>query len=192
LATEPLVQSGLRVHAVEPSSELSRLAQEKLGGRASFVSGRFEDSPLPPHARLVAAFNAWHWVEPSVGLDRAAGLLEPLGSLGLVWTEVLSWGAPRFEERLADIFGVPWPKVAPHVQESLAPVRADSRFGDIRVFHHPFERTLNAASYVAVTQTYGGERSAQEYAALERMIRDECGNSVVKKEDAVLYIARLA
>jgi hypothetical protein len=79
----------------------------------------------------------------------------------------------------------------PHVAVSLEPVRSDPRYGDLRVFHQPFERTLDGASYVAVTQTYGGQRSAQEYDALQRMIEEEFGNAVVKKEDAVLYISRL-
>ena len=189
LATRPLVASGLRVHAVEPAIELARLAAEKSPGKANVVIGSFEDCPLPPRARLVAAFNAWHWVNPSVALDRAAELLEPQGSLALVWTEVSSWGPPQFEKRLAELSGAPWPKVMPHVLESLGPVRSDPRFGDLRVFHHPFERTLDGASYVAVTQTYGGLRSADEYDALQRMIREDFGNAVVKQEDAVLYIS---
>jgi SAM-dependent methyltransferase len=191
LATQPLVESGLRVHAVEPAVELARLAEDKSHGSATFVLGSFEDCPLPPRARLVAAFNAWHWVDPSIALDRAAGLLEPRGSLALVWTEVLRWGPPEFENRLGELFGAPWPKALPHVETSLDPVRSDPRYGDIRVFHHPFERTLDGASYVAVTQTYGGRRSAEEYDALERMIEEEFGNAVVKKEDAVLHITRV-
>ena len=191
LATQPLVQRGLRVHVVEPAPELISLAREKLDGRATFVSGYFERCPLPRQARMVAAFNAWHWVEPTLALNRVAQILDPQGSLALVWTEVLSWGPPRFEDRLTEIFGTPWPKVMPHVEESLAPVRADARYGEPDVFHHPFERTLDGASYVAVTQTYGGRRSAEEYEALERMITREFDDAVIKKEDAVLYLSRL-
>jgi SAM-dependent methyltransferase len=191
LATEPLAKSGLDVHAVEPAAGLAVLAQHKLQGLVSFVHGRFEDCPLPPQARLVTAFNAWHWVEPRAGLDRAAELLTPRGSLALVWTEVQSWGPAPFEERLADIFGAPWPKIQPHIEESLEPVASDSRYGEIRVFHHPFGRVLDGASYVAVTQTYGGQRTPQEYEALERMIREEFDDAVVKREDAVAYICRV-
>ena len=190
LATKPLADSGLAVHAVEPAPELSRLAQAKLQGRARFITGRFEECPLPGHASLVAAFNAWHWIEPGIGLDRAAELLGPNGFLALVWTEVLNWGPPKFEDRLADLFGAPWPKIQPHIKESLDPVHFDSRYREVRVLHHPFERSLDGATYVAVTQTYGGQRSAEQYAALERTITEEFGNAVVKKEDAVLYLFR--
>ncbi len=191
LATQPLAESGLAVHAVEPAPELAQRARGKLRGQAQLIPGRFEDCRLPPHARLVAAFNSWHWVEPAAGLERAAALLEPRGFLGLVWTEVVSWGPPRFEERLADFFGAPWPKSQPHVEASLEPLRADPRYGEFRPFHHPFERTLDGASYVAVTKTYGGQRSAEEYEALERMISEEFDDGVLKREDAVLYLSRL-
>jgi SAM-dependent methyltransferase len=191
LATQPLAENGLTVHAVEPALELARLAEGKLQGEASFVRGRFEDCPLPQQARLVAAFNAWHWVEPVVALDRAAELLRPNGFLALVWTEVVSWGPPAFEERLAELFGASWPKVEPLVEESLEPIRADTRYGELRQFHHPFERTLDGPSYVAVTKTYGGQRSVEQYEAMERMIDEEFNGAVVKEEDAVLYLSRL-
>jgi hypothetical protein len=74
----------------------------------------------------------------------------------------------------------------PRIKESVRPVQSDSRYGEVRVFHHPFERTLDGTTYAAVTQTYGGRRTAEEYDTLERMISIEFGNAVVKKEDAVL------
>jgi hypothetical protein len=74
LATLPLVERGLHVYAVEPSEELAVLAGSKVRGRATLVSGRFEDCGLPSRVRLVTAFNAWHWVQPSVGVERAARL----------------------------------------------------------------------------------------------------------------------
>lgn len=190
IATQPLAECGLTVHAVEPAPELATLARGKLQGRASFISGRFEECPLRHRAHLVAAFNAWHWINPAIGLDRAADLLEPHGTLALVWTEVVSWGPPRFEERLTELFGARWPKVQPGIKESLRPVRSHPRYGEIRVFHHPFERTLDGLMYVAVSRTYGGQRTAEEYGALERMISQEFDNAVVKNEDAVLYLSR--
>jgi SAM-dependent methyltransferase len=190
LATLPMVERGLRVFAVEPAEDLADLARSKVRGRATHLSGRFEDVELPPQARLVSAFNAWHWVEPGTGLERAAQLLGAGDSLALVWTEVRSWGEPPFEDRLATIFGAPWPKEMPHVEGSLKPVRTDPRFDDLQVFHHPFDRRLDGPTYVAVTQTYGGERSARQYQALEDVIANEFGGRVTKKEDAVLYISK--
>lgn len=79
----------------------------------------------------------------------------------------------------------------PHITESLEPVRSDARYQELRVFHHPFERTLDGASYVAVTQNYGDNHSADQYDTLERVISEEFNDAVVKKEDAVLYLSRV-
>ena len=54
---------------------------------------------------LIAAFNAWHWVEPDKGVDLASQLLSSGGSLALVWTKVLSWVA-QFRKPIVD--RAPW------------------------------------------------------------------------------------
>ena len=92
IATEPLVRRGLAVTAIEPSPELASLAKAKLSDRASVFVGRFEEYSATGTVRLVASFNAWHWVDPEIGVNRAAELLAPDGLLALVWTEVVSWG----------------------------------------------------------------------------------------------------
>jgi SAM-dependent methyltransferase len=190
IATLPLVERGLRVTAVEPAPELATVARTKIGDRADMVVERFEQCTLPGPVALVAAFNAWQWVEPARSLHAVAHLLGRGGCLALVWTEVVSWGEDPFEARLATIFGATWPKRLEHIDTSLRPVRQDPRFGSVEVFHHPFERTLDGETYVAVTRTYGGNRTEQQLRAVQRVIDDELGGTVTKQEDAVLYLAR--
>ncbi len=190
IATEPLVDRGLRVTAVEPAAELAEVAQAKLGERARFVNDRFESCWSFSPARLVAAFNAWHWVDAGVAVDLVARLLEPDGALALVWTEVVAWGQDPFEERLADIFGSVWPKREEHVDGSLQPIRDDRRFEDLQVSHHLFERELDAATFIAVTKTYGRGPTEEQYEAIRRVIDEECSGAVRKVEDASLYVAR--
>jgi hypothetical protein len=155
--------------------------------------GRFEDFSPDSSVKLLAAFNAWHWVEPGIAVDLAAQLLEPGGSVALVWTEVVSWGEEPFEERLAETFGSPSDKRFEHdVDGSMQPVRHDPRFDNFQAHHHPFERILDAETFVAVTKTYGGDRTIEQYEAIERIINDDFGGSITKVEDAVLYLtARL-
>jgi SAM-dependent methyltransferase len=190
IATMPLAARGLDVIAVEPASELAALAAAKLGDRGRVVVGRFEDCTLPDRVVMLAAFNAWHWVEPAAALERASRLLDGGGWLALVWTEVVAWGPPGFDARLVDLFGAPWPKRWDNVAASLQPVVDDGRFDDIRTFHHPFARQLDADTYVAVTRTYGGQRSEEQYEALRRVITNDFGGSVTKIEDAVVHLAR--
>ena len=191
IATEPLVRRGLAVTAVEPAAEMAALAEAKLAERAQIFVGRFEDYSSDERVQLITSFNAWHWVDPGVSVDPAAQLLEPGGHLALIWTEVVSWGQEPFEERLAEVFGYSWPKRFDLVDKSLQPIQKGGRFDDFHVRHHPFERSLDAASFVAVTKTYGGGRSADQYEAIENLINEEFGGAIIKMEDAALYIARL-
>jgi trans-aconitate methyltransferase len=190
IGTEPLVERGLTVIAIEPAVEMAAVAEAKLSGRAEIFMGRLEDYAPQRSVKLVVSFNAWHWVEPAVGVERVARLIEPNGHLALIWTEVVSWGPEAFEKRLAEVSGSLWAKRLDHVDASMQPIRGDARFDEIQVRHHQFSHKLDAATFVAVTKTYGGQRTDEQYAAIEKIINDEFGGAVVKVEDAALYIAR--
>ena len=109
----------------------------------------------------------------------------------MVWTEVLSWGEHPFEDRLTEVSGYPWVKRLDHVDRSMQPIHGDSRYENPLVLHHTFERTLDAATFVAVTKTYGGHRTDEQYDAIARVIDDEFDGSITKVEDAALYISKL-
>jgi SAM-dependent methyltransferase len=190
IATEGLARRGLEVIAIEPSVEMAAVAGTKPDDRVHMFTGRFEDYSAQRSFRLVASFNAWHWLDPRVAVDRVVEFLEPDGHLALIWTEVISWGQEPFEERLAEVFGSPWEKRFEHVDESIKLVRDDGRFHEFQVRHQPFTRILDAETFVAVTKTYGGHRTDEQYGAIEKIINSEFGGAVKKTEDATLYIAR--
>ena len=190
IATEPLADRGLRVTAIEPAPAMAALGAEKLGSRARFVVGRFEDWRPIEQVQLVAACNAWHWIEPHTGLQLVAELLPSGGSLALVWTEIVSWGEEPFEDRLATEFGSRWAKSFDHVLGSLRSVAQDQRFDDFRVRRHRLARTLDASTFVAVSRTYGANYGPEHDRIIRRIIDDDLGGSVTKVEDAVLYLAR--
>ena len=189
IATGPLVDRGLNVTAIEPSRTLTTVAESKTGNRVRFIDRRFEECSTESPVRLLVAFNAWHWVEQPFGTGLAAQLLQPGGTLALVWTEVVQWGQPPFEERLAGVFGRVWNKREDLVDRSLQPVRQAPAFGQLGVHHHLFERTLDAATFVAVTQTYGVDHTAEQYRQIEEIIDREFGGAITKTEDAILYLA---
>jgi SAM-dependent methyltransferase len=190
IATGSLISHGLRVVAIEPAAGMLSIASQKFGSNARFVEGRFEDWPPTEATELIAAFNAWHWVEPDKGVGLAAQLLSPGGSFALAWTDVLSWGQDDFDARLEDVTGIPWPKGLEPVLDSLQPVRASLCFDDFRVSHHRFERKLDAESFIAVTRTYGGHHTSERDQLIRHLIEDEFGGEVTKVEDAVLCLAR--
>ena len=110
IATAPLADRGLRVTALEPAPAMAAVGVARLRDRARFVVGRFEDWTPEEQVQLVVACNAWHWVDPGIGVQLAARLLPPGGSLALVWTEIVSWGQEPFEDLLTDAFGTLWAK----------------------------------------------------------------------------------
>ncbi len=188
IATEGLVDRGVAVTAVEPAAAMTAVAQAKLADRVQYVGGRFEDQWPDSPVRLVAAFNAWHWVDPEIGVDLAYRFLAPGGALALVWTEVVSWGEPPFEARLVETFGTRWSKRIDAVEASLQPVRDDPRFAEVQHRHHVFARALDGPTFVNVTRTYGGDRAETQYQEIERVVSDEFDGAVTKVEDAVLYL----
>ncbi len=190
IATEPLVDRGLVVTAIEPAAEMAGVVETKLGDRAQIFVGRFEDYPPRRSVDLITSFNAWHWIELAVAVDRVAQLIKPGGYVALIWTEVLSWGQEPFEERLAEVFGAPWEKRFDFVDASMQPVCDDVGFDDFGVRHYQFVRRLDAATFVAVTKTYGGHRTDEQYQDIERIINDEFEGEIEKVEDAALYLAR--
>jgi ubiquinone/menaquinone biosynthesis C-methylase UbiE len=85
--TRSLVARGLRVTAVEPGGNLIRLAGQNLDGTGSveLVNARFEDAALPGgYFRAVFSASALHWVDPSVGWRKIAGVLADGGTLALL------------------------------------------------------------------------------------------------------------
>jgi len=190
IGTAGLVALGLQVTAIEPSAAMRELAQEKLGDRARFIEGRFEDLSPTEAVDLIVAFSAWHWVEPTKGLDLAAALLPRGGSLAIAWTEVVSWGEGDFEDRLADVTGSPWPKSVEHMVASLGPVDDDPRFGEFAVRRHRFQRVLDADFFIGLTRTYPGFHTEKRDEQFRQIIDNEFSGSITRVEDAVLYLSR--
>lgn len=191
IATQGLVDKGLDVTALEPAPSMAAIARARLGTSATIEVTRFEDWDPGEPVQAVAAFNAWHWVQPQVGLDQACRLLAPGGSLAIVWTEVISWGEAPFEARLADAFGAAWPKTVDAVTNSARPVEASGLFVVSPSRRYRFERVLDSETFVAVTRTYGGTHTAERDESIRTIIDVEMGGTVTKIEEAVLKMARL-
>ena len=76
-----------RIHAVDPSGEMLRLARAEPGGtdpRITWTCARIEEAKLEPRYGLVTAGAAIHWMELDVVLPRFADALSPQGVLAMV------------------------------------------------------------------------------------------------------------
>lgn len=185
IATVPLVERGLRVLAIEPGKAMAEILAAKLQERIELVVGRFEDWVPDRHAALVVAFNAWHWVDPAIAVDRVAHLLQRGGVLCLVWTEVVSYGPQALEECL----GLhPDDDALQAIATTRLSVEADSRFRWTlrhlaRHFAGPGRRGVRRG-HAYVWRTHTPKRDA----AIRAVINEGCGGSVTKAERANAFI----
>ena len=85
--TQELVACGLDVDAIDPGANMIDVARRRVGRpeQVRFHLGRFEDVALPdgPFDAVFSA-TAFHWVDPSLGWQRAASLLRPGGTMALI------------------------------------------------------------------------------------------------------------
>jgi len=73
------------VVAVDPSGEMLDVLRAHASGIETLI-GTAERIPLPDESvDAVTVAQAWHWVDPELGVAEIARVLKPGGTLGLVW-----------------------------------------------------------------------------------------------------------
>ncbi len=87
IATEPMLDAGLKVVAYEPGENLANYCRERFGGRDLTVKQSvFEDCDEPDgSAALIYSATAFHWCDPVRGYAQAMRVLRPGGTLALFW-----------------------------------------------------------------------------------------------------------
>jgi len=166
-ATLPLARRGLRVTALEPGSALAAEARRNLSGfDVSVIEARFED--WVPSGQLfdaVAAATAWHWIDPTVGYRRAAGVLRPGGWLAL-WaaTQVIPYDGDPFFEELQPVYDeigeglepdavTPRPGELPDLGHDI---EAGGWFEVVDTVQYDWEIRYDADGYIALLDTFSG------------------------------------
>jgi SAM-dependent methyltransferase len=91
---------GCRVLGVDPDARMAELARH--GGIEVEVAKFEEWNPAGRAFDAVIAAQAWHWVDPTVGADKAAQSLRPGGRLAVFWN---SFAAPAgLTEAFAQVY----------------------------------------------------------------------------------------
>jgi SAM-dependent methyltransferase len=86
-ATRSLATLGHSITAVEPGVRMAALARERMTnfGNVEVETSTFEEwNDRVRRFDVIVAASAWHWVDPSVGWQRAHNLLKPGGWMALL------------------------------------------------------------------------------------------------------------
>lgn len=78
--TQPLVQMGCKVYAVEPNNDMRRQAELLLGGYENFISvnGSAEHTGLADHCvDFISAAQAFHWFDPARFAAECKRIIKP-------------------------------------------------------------------------------------------------------------------
>ncbi|MGD2102625.1 MAG: class I SAM-dependent methyltransferase [Acidimicrobiia bacterium] len=158
LATKDIARDGLELVCLEPSQDMAEVLRARNLPGIEVVESSFEDWAGPKDSfDLLYAAQAWHWVDPASGYEKAHGHLRPGGVLALMWNIPDDRYAP-FEDVYADHA----PQLLAEQDERIK--RRDSHdwsadlvtsgFEDVDVFSHRWSATLEAAELRALYSTY--------------------------------------
>jgi SAM-dependent methyltransferase len=87
LVTKRLVETGAKVLAVEPNSNLAAHLRASFGDHVEVVESTFETAELDEGVFDVAvAATSFHWVDQRVGLAKLGRSIRPGGTFALWWT----------------------------------------------------------------------------------------------------------
>ena len=193
----------MRVIGVEPSEEMAALARRR---GVEVVRSAFEDVALPDaSAEVVAAAQAWHWVEQPAGCRTAARLLRPGGRLAVMWNT-----ARPDDSRLRGEIQRAYERRAPELAETSVVTSwtgdAERYRGDIvasGLFAEPAETALDwqcvysTEEYVELLQTHSDhivlppEQRAALLAGVAEVV-DAVGGTVVFPYRTTLITASLS
>lgn len=208
-STVEWARRGYAVTCIELGAALAEVARRNLApySAVDVRVGSFEGADLPDGAfDLVFASQAWHWLDSEISYGKAARILRPGGSLGLLWNiPVDPHTSDGFFARSMPIYRRHAPDLASEDGSETAVQRRDRYvegiaasgcFGPVQVRRHPWQRDYTAAEYVALIDTYSDHRlladpaRAALYADLRALIDSEFGGRITKTDEATLFVAR--
>jgi SAM-dependent methyltransferase len=181
-----------------------RMAQVARGRGIDVEVARFEQWDASGRRfDLAVCAQAWHWIDPIAGAQKAATVLERAGRLGLFW----NFGAPPAE--VAGLFRPIYARLAPGVESysvllggqdaraetAVAGIAASEGFDAAEVSTFSWMRTHDTAGWLALLQTHSDhqtlppERRERLLAEIRDAV-DSVGGSFEMPYEAVLVSAR--
>ncbi len=203
-ATVALAERGFEVVCVELGEQLAAVARRNL---ARFPRVRVVNEPFETCEEVgfsaVAAFTAWHWIDPTLRYERAARALVVGGHLAVVSTQHVlpEDGDEFFAEVQADYAAMTNAEDRPPPRPENVPdfgneIEASGHFANVAVRRYVWDVEYSADEYIALLDTYSGHRALEEerrarlYERIRGRIDARAGRAVRKTYLATLNVAR--
>ncbi|RKR86020.1 methyltransferase family protein [Micromonospora pisi] len=205
-ATLPLAQLGCHVVAMDLSPDMAAIARRNLAQfpNVTVVAAAFEDWQ-PPDGTFDAVLSAtaFHWLDPDVRMIKAADLLRPGGSLGIVSTHHIAGGTNAFfadAQRCYERFDPTTPPgmrltTDDETPEEAAEFHRSARFGPVEFRRYEWQQTYTAPEYLNLLMTYSGNRAmapqarSSLFACITHLIDDVYSGAITKQYRTRLAIA---
>lgn len=155
----PLVACGVAVLGVEADPQMAAVAES----HGIFVEvSRFEDWDADGRTfDLVTCGQGWHWIDPAVGPQKVAEVLNPGGTCALFWNY------DDLDEGLSEQIDAVYRRYAPDIEvcpytpfddadgrRYLADLRAADAFGEIEVKRYRWEQTYTTEEWLHRASTH--------------------------------------
>ncbi|MEU4472433.1 class I SAM-dependent methyltransferase [Micromonospora sp. NPDC023888] len=205
-ATLPLAQLGCTVVAMDLSPDMVAIARRNLAQfpNVTVVVSAFEDwQPSDGTFDAVLSATAFHWLDPEVRMIKAADMLRPGGSLGIVSTHHIAGGTNAFfadAQRCYERFDPTTPPgmrltTDDETPEEAAEFDRSARFGPAEFRRYEWQQTYTAPEYLNLLMTYSGNRAMAPQArsglftCITHLIDDIYGGAITKQYRTRLAIA---
>ncbi|WP_431278194.1 class I SAM-dependent methyltransferase [Leifsonia poae] len=206
-ATRSLAERGWTVTAVELGASLAAVAKRNLEAfpQIDIVVDDF-DRWQPTDARFDLFFcaTAFHWLDPSTRVARAAGTVREGGSVGIVWTHHVTGGTEGFFAATRECYerfdpDTPKDQELP-AEDALEPATAEllnsPLLTDVEDHRFPVEIEYATADYLALLQTYSNilslsaDQRANLLDCIGHVIDEQFSGRVTKRYLFELVLAR--
>jgi SAM-dependent methyltransferase len=165
IAAALLAERGCDVLGVEIDERMAQVARAR---GIDVEVARFEQwNARGRRFDLAVCAQAWHWIDPVAGAQKAATVLGRAGRLGLFW----NFGTPPAE--VAELFGPIYARLAPGVESysvllggqdaraetAVAGIAASERFDVAEVSAFSWRRTHDTDGWLALLQTHSDHQT---------------------------------
>jgi SAM-dependent methyltransferase len=160
IAAASVAARGCRVLGVEIDARMAEIARAKgLEVEVASFEG-WDDAGR--RFDVVMAGQAWHWIDPQAGAQKAARVLRDRGRIGLFWN--LGDPPPQLRERLSPVYSELEPELKNYSivlgvqsgrdRESADGLVASGRFEDVEVRRFPWRTSYDTEGWLSFLITH--------------------------------------